>query len=79
MRNRSTVPPREDTRRALTKATGASALTCLNRSKLHEPLERPAAKKIFAANETRAAAGRAMRMKRRATARAKLKLAQKNR
>lgn len=74
MKNRSTAPRREDTRRALTRSTGARVITYLNKSRLHEPLEKPAAKKIFAANEAREATCRALHVKRRATARAKQKL-----
>lgn len=58
------VPAREDKRKALTKATGATAKTYLNRHKLHEPLEKPAVKKAGAASAKRAAAYRAMRLKR---------------
>ena len=72
-RKSSIVPPREDIRRERARATGVTVKTYLNRSRLHEPLEKPAAKKIFAANESRAAAVRAMQLKRRATAQAGLK------
>lgn len=71
-KKRAAVPPREDTRKALTKATGAKAVTFLNKCKLHEPLEKPAAKKRFAESTKRAAMYRAMREKRARTDRGKI-------
>lgn len=75
-KRRPPVPAREDKRKTLTKKTGVTAKTYLNRDRLHEPLEKPAAKKYFAAAESRAAACRAMRLKRRAAARTGLKMKQ---
>lgn len=67
------ITPREDTRRALTKTTGASSRAYMNRNKLKEPLKSAAAKKILEANTRREAARKALRLKRRATAAGRLK------
>ena len=71
-KRKSIVPPREDVRKRLTRSTGAKAITYLNRSLLHETLEKPAAKKILQAADDRAAAYRAMRVKRRRAALARV-------
>lgn len=76
-RKTRTVTPREDVRRKLTKSTGGTALTYLNKSKLTAPLKTASSKKILRENEIRQATVRALRKKRRATAAGRLKLKQR--
>lgn len=71
---RTYIPPDESKRRKQTASTGATAITYFNRHKLREPLEKPAAKKYFAACEKRDAARRAKTMKNAAAALARYKL-----
>lgn len=60
----SVLPPKEGGRRERTRATGASAVTYMNRYKLREPLEKPANRKKLEASAARTAAYRAYRAKR---------------
>ena len=78
-RNTGIKPPRRDARRTLTKAAGGTALTYVNTNKVKDPLKTAAAKKIFEANERREAIRRGMHLKRRATARGRLKIRESGR